>query len=219
MLKKLKRRTIIIFIILTLIIIMTNPVLIPFLPTNIKVSMHESLNNLFGDITQISQVITINWITIFQLITMVLTVIVIRDVTDLIFNLVKSERKRTKTLIGLYISVSKYLFTFLAIIWALNIIGIPSGTIFAGVSIITMVISFRAESLIADVVTGVLLLFDNVYNVDDIIEVAGYRGAVTKIGIRTTSIKDTGGNIQLLIIQTYEILLTDQVLHPKRFVM
>ncbi|MEH2955588.1 mechanosensitive ion channel domain-containing protein [Candidatus Merdisoma sp. JLR.KK011] len=80
-----------------------------------------------------------------------------------------------------------------AIIWGLNIIGISPGTIFAGVSIITMVISFSAESLIADVVTGVFLLFDNIYNVDDIIEIGGYRGTVVKIGIRTTSIKDTGG--------------------------
>ena len=37
-----------------------------------------------------------------------------------------------------------------------------------------MVISFSAESLIADVVTGVFLLFDNIYNVDDIIEIGGY---------------------------------------------
>lgn len=198
MLKNLKKRTIIVAIILIFIILIANPGLIPFLPASIKVSILKSFNNLFGDITQISQVIMINWITAFQLIIMVLAVIVIRDIVDFIFGFVKTERKRTKTLIGLYMSVSKYLFTIVAIIWALNIIGIPSGTIFAGVSIITMVISFSAESLIADVVTGVFLLFDNVYNVDDIIEVASYRGTVTKIGIRTTSIKDTGGNIQVV---------------------
>lgn len=160
--------------------------------------MYKSINNLFGDITQISQVIMINWITVFQLIFMILTTIVIQDVVFFILNFTKPKKKRIKTLMGLYMNVSKYLFTIIAIIWGLNIIGISSGTIFAGVSIITMVISFSAESLIADIVTGIFLLFDNVYNVDDIIEVGGYRGTVTKIGIRTTCIKDTGGNIQVV---------------------
>lgn len=198
MLRNLKKRTIIIAIILVFIILSTNPGLIPFIPTNIKVKIFKSLNNLFGDVTQISQVIIINWITIFQLIIMILAVIMIRDLVDIILNHIKPKKRRLKTFVGLYMNVSKYLFTIIAIIWGLNIIGISSGTIFAGVSIITMVISFSADSLIADIITGVFLLFDNIYNVDDIIEINGYRGIVSKVGIRTTSIKDSGGNIQII---------------------
>lgn len=198
MFKNIKKRTIIITLILLLVIISTNPGLIPFLPTNIKVKILTSLNNLFGDVTQISQVIMINWITVFQLIIMILTVVVIRDIIDAILTHIKPNKKRWKTLVGLYINVSKYLFTIVAIIWALNIVGISSGTIFAGVSIITMVVSFSADSLISDIITGIFLLFDNVYNVDDIIEVNGYRGTVSKIGIRTTCIKDLGGNTQII---------------------
>lgn len=198
MLKNIKKRTIIIAIILLLVILSTNPGLIPFLPTNIKVQILTSLNNLFGDVTQISKVIMINWITIFQLVIMILAIIVIRDIFDMILSHIKTDKKRLKTLVGLYINVSKYLFTIIAIIWGLNIIGISSGTIFAGVSIITMVVSFSADNLIADIITGIFLLFDNIYNVDDIIEINGYRGTVSKIGIRTTSIKDSGGNIQII---------------------
>lgn len=198
MFKNIKKRTIIITLILLLVIISTNPGLIPFLPTNIKVKVLTSLNNLFGDVTQISQVIMINWITVFQLIIMILTVVVIRDIIDAILTHIKPNKKRWKTLVGLYINVSKYLFTIVAIIWALNIVGISSGTIFAGVSIITMVVSFSADSLISDIITGIFLLFDNVYNVDDIIEVNEYRGTVSKIGIRTTCIKDLGGNTQII---------------------
>ena len=198
MFKNIKKRTVVIAVILLIVILLTNPGLIPFFPTNIKVQILKSLNNLFGDVTQISKVIMINWLTIFQLIIMVLAIIVIRDVVDIILKYVKPKKRRMKTLLGLYGNISKYLFTIIAIIWGLNIIGISPGTIFAGVSIITMVISFSAESLIADVVTGVFLLFDNIYNVDDIIEIGGYRGTVVKIGIRTTSIKDTGGNIQII---------------------
>ena len=101
MLKNIKKRTIIIAIILFLIILSTNPGLIPFIPTTIKVQMLKSLNNLFGDVTQISQVIMINWITIFQLIIMILAVIVIRDIVDIILCRIKPNKKRSNTLIGL----------------------------------------------------------------------------------------------------------------------
>ena len=61
-----------------------------------------------------------------------------------------------------------------------------------------LVIGFSAESLIADVVTGAFMLFENQYNVGDIVEVDGFRGTVSDIGIRTTSITDPGGNIKIV---------------------
>lgn len=198
MIRKIKKRTILIAGVLILIVVATNPGLIPFLPGEVKLQILQSLNKLFGDVTQVTEVIMINWITILQLVIMILAVIVIRDVVDFILAIIEPKNKRIKTLIGLYGSISKYLFTIMAVIWGLNIIGISPSTIFAGVSIITMVISFSAENLIADVVTGLFLLFDNLYNVDDIIEIDGRRGTVVKISIRTTSIKDAGGNVQIV---------------------
>lgn len=49
-------------------------------------------------------------------------------------------------------------------------------TLFASAGIIVLIISFGAESLIADVVTGCFMLFENQYQVGDIVEVDGYRG-------------------------------------------
>ena len=60
------------------------------------------------------------------------------------------------------------------------------------------VIGFGAESLVADVVTGVFLVFENQFNVGDIIEVGGFRGTVEQIGIRTTYIRDAGDNIKII---------------------
>ncbi|MBR0303802.1 MAG: mechanosensitive ion channel family protein, partial [Clostridia bacterium] len=57
---------------------------------------------------------------------------------------------------------------------------------------------FSAESLIADMVTGAFMIFENQYNVGDIVEVDGYRGTVTNIGLRTTSITDPGGNVKIV---------------------
>jgi len=63
---------------------------------------------------------------------------------------------------------------------------------------VALIIGFGAESLIADVITGIFMLFEHEYEVGDIIVVGDFRGTVTQIGIRTTSITDTGGNVQII---------------------
>ena len=71
-------------------------------------------------------------------------------------------------------------------------------TILAGLGIVALIIGFGAESLIADVVTGMFILIDNQYNIGDIIEVAGFRGTVTDISVRTTVLTDPGGNVKII---------------------
>ena len=71
-------------------------------------------------------------------------------------------------------------------------------TILASVGLLALIVGFGAESLITDVITGVFMLFENQYNVGDIIEVSGFRGTVSSIGIRTISITDSSGNIKII---------------------
>ena len=68
----------------------------------------------------------------------------------------------------------------------------------AGIGILALIIGFGANSLIADLVTGVFMIFENQYNIGDYIEVGGFRGKVTSIGIRTTCIEDPGGNVKII---------------------
>lgn len=42
------------------------------------------------------------------------------------------------------------------------------------------------------------MLLENQYNVGDIVEVNGFRGVVTSIGIRTTCITDSGDNVKII---------------------
>lgn len=68
----------------------------------------------------------------------------------------------------------------------------------AGAGVVALIIGFGAESLIADIITGIFMIFEHQYEVGDIIVVGDFRGTVTQIGIRTTSITDTGGNVQII---------------------
>ena len=70
--------------------------------------------------------------------------------------------------------------------------------IVASLGVLALIVGFAADSIIADLVTGVFILFDSQYNVGDIIEVDGFRGVVTDIGIRTTSITDASENTKFV---------------------
>lgn len=100
-----------------------------------------------------------------------------------------------RTLAG---SALRYLVMLIGLLWGLSILGVDVKALLAAAGVMALIIGFGAESLIADVVTGTFMLFEHQYEVGDIIVVDDFRGTVTQIGIRTTSITDTGGNVKII---------------------
>ena len=145
---------------------------------------------LFKSVGDMLKGIHINLISIVQVIMMVLLVLALENLILWAVGLIKPKNPRAQTLLSIFGSIMRYITAIVIICWGLTILGANVGTIVAGVGIIALIIGFGAESLIADMVTGVFMLFENQYNVGDYIEVGGFRGKVTNIGIRTTSLED-----------------------------
>ena len=134
----------------------------------------------------------------FRLLGMAFGVLFAANLLILILGVLSPRSHRGKTLVTLLQSLLRYLAAIVILCWGLSILGVNVTTIVASVGIVALIVGFGAESLIADVVTGVFMLFENQYNVGDIVEVNGFRGTVREIGIRTTSIVDTGDNIKII---------------------
>jgi len=125
-------------------------------------------------------------------------VLALEHMVLLILSLVKSENHRVRTVQTLSANLIRYVAVIVIVICVLSLLDVDMPTILAGLGVIALIIGFGAESLITDVVTGFFILMDNQYNVGDIIEVGGFRGTVSEIGIRTTSLMDTGGNVKII---------------------
>ncbi|MBQ7925292.1 MAG: mechanosensitive ion channel [Lachnospiraceae bacterium] len=125
-------------------------------------------------------------------------VVLLSNVLLMVLGLFRSRKGRTGTLATVVSSLIKYLSVLVAFCWILTILGVNVSTIFASVGIFALILGFGAESLAADLVTGVFILFENQYNVGDIVEIDGFRGKVKEIGIRTLSLEDSGGNIKII---------------------
>ena len=135
---------------------------------------------------------------ILNLIVMTATVIAAEILATMILGLPKPKSHRVRSVLSILSSLLKYVAGIVILCWGLAIIGVNVSTIVASVGIVALIVGFSAESLIADVVTGAFMIFENQYNVGDIVEVDGFRGTVTNMGIRTTSITDAGDNVKII---------------------
>ena len=133
-----------------------------------------------------------------QLLVMTLFVLLFAELLKLLIGAFKATSHRVKTVHTLLISLIRYMAAAVILCWGLSILGVDVSTILASMGLLALIVGFGAESLITDVITGVFMLFENQYNVGDIIEVSGFRGTVSSIGIRTTSITDISGNIKII---------------------
>ena len=133
-----------------------------------------------------------------KLLIMVVSILLLENLLLFVLQLVKPKKHRTGSVLSLICSLIKYAAFISVICFGLTILGVNITTIIASIGILALIVGFSAESLIADIVTGTFMLLENQYNVGDIVEVNGFRGVVTSIGIRTTCITDSGDNVKII---------------------
>lgn len=106
--------------------------------------------------------------------------------------------KKGKAIFNLLGSFIKYLSVLVFIFMSLKALNVDTGTLLAGVGILSLIVGLGAQPLIEDIISGLFIVFENVFDVGDIIIVDGFRGTVRDIGIRTTRFEDTAGNFKIM---------------------
>ena len=183
---------------LILFLIVTNPSILWFLPQGAKDTLLATWQGLFGDVGQVARVVTVNWVSLFKIIAVILATCLLTSLVRLIAGLLRPATGKGQSVLSMISSFITYAAVLAAIVWCLTAIGLNLSTVFASIGIIALIVGFAAESLIADVISGIFLVFEDEFNVGDIVELNGFRGTVESIGIRVTCIRDNGGNIKIV---------------------
>lgn len=111
-------------------------------------------------------------------------------------NVIKnSSVKTTMLLLG---SVVKYAAAIAIVLLSLSAWGVDTTAIVTGAGVITLVIGLGCQSLVADIVAGIFMLFEGDIKVGDVVVIDGWRGTVLQIGLRRTKIEDAVGNINVV---------------------
>ena len=153
---------------------------------NRGVSSSEFLNGLLALVPKIVRAVQI--VTIM----LVITAIVLG-----IINRAFKRSQREITIVRLISNMIKCVVTVIMVIAVLAVWGIDTTALITGAGVITLVVGLGMQSLIGDVVAGLFIVFENEFNVGDIITVGDFRGTVVSIGIRTTKLEAVG-NIKII---------------------
>lgn len=107
------------------------------------------------------------------------------------------REKRGQTIAQLLRSVGRVVIATLAILLTFNAF-INIAPILAGAGILGLAISFGAQSLVRDVISGFFILLENQFAVGDVIEAAGKNGVVERMTMRVVVLRDLEGTMHVI---------------------
>ena len=107
-------------------------------------------------------------------------------------------RQRAMTIGTLISSSTKYIVWALSIIMILDEMQIDVGALIATAGVAGIAIGFGAQSLVKDVIAGVLLLFDDSIHVGNIVKVGTEEGIVEDIGVRIIKVRRLNGELIMI---------------------
>ena len=101
-----------------------------------------------------------------------------------------------ETICRLTSSLIRYALIIVGLFYGLEALGFDTSTLLASLGIFSLAISLGAKDLVADVLSGIMIVFSGEYQIGDIVEIGGFRGKVWAIGVRSTTLVNTDGNMK-----------------------
>lgn len=109
-----------------------------------------------------------------------------------------SKSKRAITLSKLLYSIIKYIVVIAGIISILGVWGFNVTAILAGAGVVGLIVGLGAQDIIKDLLSGISIVFENYYEIDDVVEIKGFKGKVVSIGLRSTQLLNAKGDLKII---------------------
>ena len=144
-----------------------------------------------------------------DLILIALVLIIGKVILEIISRLIKKSfvdimdqdgyrKMRIETLGKNLYTVVRFVIGFIIVMIILDMIGVNTRSIIATAGIGGVALAFGAQTLVKDIVTGIIIIVDDTYRVGDWIKAAGIEGTVETLGVRHTKIRDYDGSLHTI---------------------
>ncbi|HUG56269.1 MAG TPA: mechanosensitive ion channel family protein [Candidatus Limnocylindrales bacterium] len=101
--------------------------------------------------------------------------------------------KRRHTIAGVLERTLAAVVLTLAAFTVLSEVGVDITPVLAGIGVVGIAVGFGAQSLVRDVIGGVLILIEDQYRRGDVVRLAGVAGLVEDVNLRRTVLRDLDG--------------------------
>ncbi len=106
--------------------------------------------------------------------------------------------QQIRTLTSVITSVGVFVILFVAMLEVLSLLGLNLGPMLASAGIAGLAIGFGAQTLVHDFINGFFILFENQYDLGDMVRIAGVKGTVEKMSLRQTVLRDEDGTVHIV---------------------
>lgn len=150
------------------------------------------------DVTKIPEMWNAHKKTVIHCVVLITIIFSISKIIRITFKRIMQKSNRAKTVISLLDGLIKYGTAIVMIFLILQAFGVNTRAVWESVGILTLIVGLGAQSLIADIIAGIFIIFEDEYSVGEIVSIDDFRGTVSEIGIRATKILDMAGNIKII---------------------
>src|SRR3954471_22300293 len=98
-----------------------------------------------------------------------------------------------RTLSSIIQSVGTVVIYFFALLQILPIFSVDVKPFLASAGIVGLAIGFGAQTLVHDVINGFFIIIENIYDLGDVVRLAGVQGSVEQMSLRKTVLRDDTG--------------------------
>jgi len=111
-----------------------------------------------------------------------------------------------RTVASVITSVGVFGIFFVAALEVLSLLGLNLGPMLASAGIAGLAIGFGAQTLVHDFINGFFILLENQYDIGDTVRIAGVKGAVERMSLRTTILRDDDGTVHTVPNSSIQIV-------------
>lgn len=140
-------------------------------------------------------------------------VLLLGAIDRMVLKRLTKKRAKWSSIQSLGFSILVFTVYFIAMGKILVELGVSLTAYIASASVIGLAVGFGTQGLIQDVITGITIVFSNLMNVGDLVEVNGVNGVVRSISMRFIEIEDHLGTLALIPNRT----ITKVVRYPKGY--
>ena len=111
----------------------------------------------------------------------------------------REEREnRAKTLLGVFRNAANTVIIAGGTMMIMDEAGVPVAPIIGGAAVFGLAVAFGAQSLIKDYFIGFMVILEQQYLVNDVIEIGAIKGQVERISLRITVLRDLEGRVHFV---------------------
>ena len=111
----------------------------------------------------------------------------------------KLKRGKKLTYLRLLRSVTKYILIIIGGLLVLQLNGIDTGSIVAGLGIASVIAGLALQDALKDIIMGFNILADSYFTAGDIVQIGEITGRVVEIGLKATKIKNLkNDNVEMI---------------------